>query len=53
MPLDRFVHRENLRLLRQRLADSTADTECRQIAHLIEEEELKGRLALDGRDHAC
>ena len=52
MSMDSFIHRENLRLLRERLAYTTADVECRRIVNLIEEEEWKGRLALDGRDHA-
>jgi hypothetical protein len=50
--MDRFVHREGLRLLRERLTHTSVEADCAQIVKLFEEEELKARGALDGRDHA-
>ena len=45
--MNRFIQRENLRLLRERLARTNDEAKCRRIVKLIEEEELKGR-ASDG-----
>jgi hypothetical protein len=35
--MDRFIQRENLKHLRELLARTTEDAECRQIMKLIEE----------------
>ena len=37
-------HRENLRRLREKLARTTDEEECRRIVRLIEAEEVKGSL---------
>jgi hypothetical protein len=47
--MNRFIQRENLRLLRERLARTTDAAKCRRIVQLIEEEEMKGRAAAGGR----
>jgi hypothetical protein len=47
--VNRFVQRENLRLLRERLARTTDGAKCRRIVKLIEEEELKGRASTGSR----
>ena len=47
MSTERFIHCRNLELLRNRLARTTGETECRQIVKLIEEEELKGFVSTD------
>ena len=39
--MKRFIHRENLRLLREQLARTTDKAKCQRIVRLIEEEELK------------
>mgnify|MGYP001549939350 CR=1 FL=1 len=39
--MNRFIHDENLRLLRHQLARTTNQAMCRQIMRLIEDEELK------------
>jgi hypothetical protein len=49
--MDRFVHRENLGLLRERLTRTSVEADCAQIVKLIEEE-LKARGAPDGLEHA-
>lgn len=41
--MKRFIHRENLRLLRAQLARTTDEAKCQQIVRLIEDEELKDR----------
>lgn len=48
--MQRFIHRENLRPLRERLTRTTAEVECKRIVAMIEEEETKGRVP-DGREH--
>ena len=52
MPMNCFIRRENLRLLREKLTRATSDAECKRIVALIEEEEAKAPI-LDGRDHCC
>jgi alpha-D-ribose 1-methylphosphonate 5-triphosphate synthase subunit PhnL len=42
----RFIQRENLRLLRERLTRTNDETKCRRIVKLIEEEEVKGRASI-------
>ena len=42
MPLNRFVHEQNLRHLREILTRTSDDAECQRIVRLIEEEEAKG-----------
>jgi hypothetical protein len=37
--MNRFVHEQNLKHLREVLARTSNDSECRRIAELIEEEE--------------
>ena len=46
----RFIHEENLRHLRELLARTTSETQCKRIVHLIEEEELNYRASV--RDDA-
>jgi hypothetical protein len=46
--MQRFIHRENLRLLREKLAHVKSDAECKRIVAMIEDEVAKGR-ASDGR----
>jgi hypothetical protein len=41
MPMNRFVHEQNLRHLRAMLARANDEVECRRIVALIEEEEEK------------
>ena len=48
--MKRFIHRENLRLLREQLARTTDELKCARIVRLIENEELKDRDLAD--DHA-
>jgi hypothetical protein len=43
--MDRFVHEQNLRYLREVLARTIDQGECRRIVGLIEEEEEAGRKA--------
>jgi hypothetical protein len=45
----RFIQRENLRLLRERLMRTTDEAKCRRIVKLIEEEEIKGRASAGDR----
>ncbi|MBX9710380.1 MAG: hypothetical protein K2X60_05040 [Xanthobacteraceae bacterium] len=39
--MENFIHNENLKLFRQRLAESTSEKERKTIQALIEEEEKK------------
>jgi hypothetical protein len=41
MPMNRFVHEQNLRHLRATLARTSDEEECRRIVALIEEEDAK------------
>ena len=41
--MKRFIHRENLRLLREQLARTTDELKCARIVRLIEDEELTAR----------
>jgi hypothetical protein len=41
MPMDRFVHEQNLRHLRATLSRTSDEEECRRIVALIEEEDAK------------
>ncbi|MDR3645166.1 MAG: hypothetical protein P4M02_08845 [Clostridia bacterium] len=45
--MKRFIHRENLKLLRDQLARTTDEAKCQRILRLIEEEELKDRASAD------
>jgi hypothetical protein len=47
--MKRFIHRENLRHLRDLLTRTTDEAECKRITGLIEEEELKDQAV--GRPH--
>jgi hypothetical protein len=46
--MKRFIHRENLRILREQLKRTADEKKCRQIVRLIEEEELKEFASEDG-----
>ena len=41
--MERFIHQENLKHLRELLTRATDETECQRIVKLIEEEEAKER----------
>ena len=51
MPMNRFVHEQNLRHLRTTLARTTDEAECRRIVALIEEEEAKNAGGYPLREH--
>jgi hypothetical protein len=52
--MKRFIHRENLKLLREQLARTTDELKCERIVRLIEDEELKDRdLASDHARGFC
>ena len=42
----RFIHEENLRHLRELLARTPSETQCKRIVDLIEEEELNYRASV-------
>ncbi len=46
--MKRFIHRENLRILREQLKRTGDEKKCQQIVRLIEEEELKDFASEDG-----
>jgi hypothetical protein len=46
--MHRFVHEQNLKHLREVLARTSNDSECRRIAELIEEEENERPKSPDG-----
>jgi hypothetical protein len=46
--MNRFVHEQNLKHLREVLARTTNDSECRRIVELIEEEENERPKNRDG-----
>jgi hypothetical protein len=46
--MKRFIHRENLRILREQLKRTADEKKCQQIVRLIEEEELKDFALEDG-----
>ena len=45
--MKRFIHRENLRHLRELLNRTASEEECRRIVKFIEEEELNYRASAD------
>ena len=45
--MKRFIHRENLRLLRDQLARTTDEEKWRQIVRLVEQEEFMGHTLAD------
>jgi hypothetical protein len=45
--MERFIHRENLRRLREILTRAESAGECKRIVRLIEEEELKYQASVD------
>ena len=50
--MKRFIHRENLRLLRDKLVRTTNDAQCKQIVRLIEEEDLNYNASENEGDNA-
>jgi hypothetical protein len=46
--MERFIHRENLRILREQLKRTADEKKCQRIVRLIEEEELKDFASEDG-----
>ena len=46
--MKRFIHRENLRILREQLNRAADEKKCQRILRLIEEEELKDFASEDG-----
>ena len=46
--MDRFVHEQNLRHLREVLARTADEAECRRIVELIEREEQEDAKKLNG-----
>ncbi len=51
--MERFIHRENLALLRKRLAESQDDAQRRVLLKLLSEEEAKRGSPKAGRVIAC
>jgi hypothetical protein len=45
--MKRFIHSENLKLLREQLARATDEVQCQRIVRLIEEEELDEHASAD------
>ena len=50
IPMKKFIHEENLKLFRKRLAETTDPAERQMLLKLLAEEEAKEPLKGEGRD---